>query len=81
MLKYTLLTLLIPYGLSINPAVIKESVASSNIENINTTVVGVLQNQLFPEGERQLADKEALQYRNAIMWGFKNQKKLVFQLE
>ena len=35
--------------LLLSPAIIKESVASSEIENINTTVEKVLQQQLFPE--------------------------------
>ena len=39
--------------LLLSPSVIKESVASSNIENINTTVEQVLQMQLFSEGERR----------------------------
>ena len=55
--------------LLISPAIIKESVASSNIENINTTVVDVLQNQLFPEDEQTQPDKEVLRYRDAILWG------------
>lgn len=62
--------------LLISPAIIKESVASSNIENINTTVVDVLQNQLFPEDERTIADKEVLRYRDAVLYGFSNLKKI-----
>ena len=62
--------------LLISPAVIKESIASSNIENINTTIVNVLQNQLFPETEQTQPDKEVLRYRDAIMWGFENLKKV-----
>ncbi|MFH0992143.1 MAG: Fic/DOC family N-terminal domain-containing protein [bacterium] len=38
--------------LLLSPAILKESVASSNIENINTTVEQVLQMQLFPENEQ-----------------------------
>ena len=60
--------------LLISPAVIKESVASSNIENINTTIVEVLQNQLFPEAEQRKPDKEVLRYRDAVLWGFENLK-------
>lgn len=58
--------------LLISPFVIMESVASSNIENINTTLVEVLQSQLFPEAEQRPADKEVLRYRDAILWGFEN---------
>ena len=58
----------------INPINIKESVASSNIENINTTIVKVLQNQLFPEAEQRAPDKEVLHYRDAVLWGFKHLK-------
>ena len=62
--------------LLLSPAVIKESVASSNIENINTTMEEALQAQLFPEAERKEPDKEVLRYRDAILWGFENLKKL-----
>lgn len=58
--------------LLISPSIIRESVASSNIENINTTLVEVLQNELFPEAERKAPDKEVLRYRDAILWGFKH---------
>src|SRR3989344_1826040 len=53
------------------PLVIRESVASSNIENINTTLEEVLQGQLFPEGERRTPDKEVLRYREALYLGNK----------
>jgi Fic family protein len=62
--------------LLLSPAVIKESVASSNIENINTTMEEALQAQLFPEAEQKKSDKEVLRYRDAIMWGFDNLKKI-----
>ena len=62
--------------LLLSPAVIKESVASSNIENINTTMEEALQAQLFPEAEQKTSDKEVLRYRDAKMWGFKNLKKI-----
>lgn len=57
------------------PVIIRESVASSNIENINTTLADVLQWQLFPEAEQRPPDKEVLQYREAMAWGFNNYKK------
>ena len=40
------------------PIMVRESVASSNIENINTTLANVLQGQLFPEVEQRPPDKE-----------------------
>ena len=58
-----------------SPAIIRESVASSNIENINTTLAEVLQWQLFPEAEQRLPDKEVLRYHTAMDWGFKNAEK------
>jgi len=62
--------------LLLSPAIIKESVASSNIENINTTVEKVLQMQLFSESEQRKPDKEVLRYREAVYWGFEQLKKL-----
>lgn len=58
--------------LLISPAIIRESVASSNIENINTTLIDALRGQLFPEAERPVPDKEVLRYREALFWGFNN---------
>ncbi|KXK13957.1 MAG: filamentation induced by cAMP protein fic [Chloroflexi bacterium OLB14] len=58
--------------LLMSPAIIRESVASSNIENINTTLADVLQWQLFPEAEQRQPDKEVLRYREAMNWGFDN---------
>ncbi|MBI2428373.1 MAG: Fic family protein [Ignavibacteriales bacterium] len=57
------------------PSMLRESVASSNIENINTTLTEVLQWQLFPESERREPDKEVLRYREAMEWGNKNVQK------
>lgn len=61
--------------LLIAPVIIRESVASSNIENINTTLADVLQWQLFPEDEQRQPDKEVLRYREAMNWGFNNYNK------
>ena len=58
------------------PFLIQESVASSNIENINTTVVEFIQGQLFPEDEQRAPDKEVARYREALLWGLKNLKTL-----
>ena len=62
--------------LLLSPAVLRESVASSNIENINTTVEQALQMQLFPEAQRRPPDKEVLRYRDAILWGYQSLNKL-----
>jgi Fic family protein len=58
------------------PTIIRESVASSNIENINTTLAEVLQWQLFPESEQRQVDKEVLHYREALLWGSEQLDKL-----
>lgn len=62
--------------LLMSPAITRESVASSNIENINTTLADVLQWQLFPETEQRQPDKEVLRYREAMQWGFENVERL-----
>jgi Fic family protein len=62
--------------LLLSPAIIRESVASSGIENINTTVEKVLEQQLFPETEQRIENKEVLRYRDAILWGFANMGKI-----
>jgi len=56
--------------LLLSPAILRESLASSEIENIHTTLIDVLQNQLFPEAEQRESDKEVLRYRDAVLWGF-----------
>ena len=56
--------------LLISPAVIRESIASSQIENINTTIQEVLQSELLPFDERRPEDKEVLRYREAVLWAF-----------
>ena len=55
--------------LLLSPAVLRESVASSSVEDINTTVEKVLQTQLFPEAEQRKPDKEVIRYREAVYWG------------
>jgi Fic family protein len=50
------------------PLLTRESVESSGIENINTTVAKVLENQLLPEDEQRAPDKEVLRYREALYW-------------
>jgi len=58
--------------LLLSPAITKESLASSEIENINTTIINVLENQLFPEDQQKQPDKEVLRYSEALHWGYKN---------
>jgi Fic family protein len=62
--------------LLLSPAIIQESVASSEIENINTTVEKVLQQQLFPESDQKAEDKEVLRYKDAVEFGFEKMAKL-----
>ena len=62
--------------LLISPAITRESVASSGIENIHTTVAEVLRADLLPDSERTGVDKEVLRYRDAIILGARELKKL-----
>ena len=62
--------------LLMSPAIMREAVASSNIENIHTTVAKALQMQLFPEAQQRQPDKEVLRYREAMLWGFSQLDKL-----
>lgn len=61
--------------LLLSPSIIKESLASSEIENIHTTLINVFQNFLIPEAERRPADKEVLRYREAVVFGSKELEK------
>ena len=61
--------------LLLSPAVIKDAVASSEIENIVTTMLDVLQNQIIEESEQRKPDKEVLRYREAVLYGFEELKK------
>lgn len=60
--------------LLLSPAIIKESLASNEIENIQTTLIEALQNALYSEAERDQPDKEVLRYREAVLWGFNEVK-------
>lgn len=61
--------------LLLSPAVIKDAVASSEIENIVTTMLDVLQNQVIDEADRRQPDKEVLRYREAVLFGFNEMQK------
>ena len=60
--------------LIISPSILRESLASSEIENIHTTLADVLQAQLLLDDAKSGsgADKEVLRYRDALMWGFEH---------
>ncbi len=62
--------------LLIEPLTVREAVASSGIENINTTVEEVFQASLFDESRITKAQKETLYYRDALLSGYEmlNQK-------
>lgn len=55
--------------LLLSPTVLREALASSEIENIITTLADVLQAQLFAEAEQHTADKEVLRYNHALSRG------------
>lgn len=63
-----------PYVL-MSAAITKESVASSSIENIHTTLESTLEGQVIPQSELRKPEKEVLRYREALYWGIENQKK------
>lgn len=60
--------------LLLSPAILQESVASSKIEAINTTVESAFQAQLFPEIKQKPSDIEVNRYSHAINWGYSNLK-------
>ncbi|MEK7171044.1 MAG: Fic family protein [Patescibacteria group bacterium] len=53
-----------------NPIYLKEALASSQIENINTTLIEVMQRQLTPSKKRD-ENTSVLNYYTAIQWGIK----------
>ena len=66
---------LIPnHEILISPLLIKESVESSAIENINTTTLKVLQSHALPAGSAKWAEKEVLHYHRAILRGYERLK-------
>lgn len=60
----------------IEPLSVKEAVASSGVENINTTVSEVFRAELFPDSETTDAQKETLHYKDALIegWGMTLQR-------
>ncbi len=64
------LTVVLPnYEVLIHPLLAKESVASNEIENINTTMMNFLQQEAIWPASLQGAEKEVQYYRSAIMYG------------
>lgn len=55
--------------LLLSPTVLREALASSEIENIVTTLADVLQAQLFSEAEQSTQDREVLRYNRALSEG------------
>jgi Fic family protein len=62
----------------ISPLLVRESLASSKIENINTTMEEIFQMELLPEKKRSGPAKEVLHYRDAMLYGLKVVKKKGF---
>lgn len=57
--------------LLIEPLTVREAVASSGIENINTTVEEVFQASLLKENKISKAQKETLHYKEALLNGYR----------
>ena len=56
--------------LLLEPLTVREAVASSGIENINTTVSEVFQAELFPIAEASKPQKETMHYKQALHFGY-----------
>lgn len=63
--------------LLVSPLLIRESVASSGIENINTTVYAVFEAEILEE-KRTGPAKEVLHYKDAMLEGLENVRKKGF---
>ncbi len=59
----------------LNSLYLQESINSSAVENIHTTIESALEDETKPEKERSLANKEVLNYRDALFAGKKSQEK------
>lgn len=57
--------------LLLEPFTVREAVASSGIENINTTVSDVFQAELFPLENAPRPQKETLHYKQALLHGYR----------
>lgn len=63
------------YEVFLTPLSIKESVKSSGIENIFTTTLDVLQGQLLPTNKIPKPEKEVLNYKQALLFGYQQIRK------
>ena len=59
-----------------NPLFVKEAVESSEIENINTTLLEVMQRQVAPDIESKTGSQLVVNYTIASMWATRNLEKL-----
>lgn len=59
-----------------NPIFLKEAVESSEIENINTTLLEVLQRQVTPNPQEVNSSQLVVNYLTATRWGIENVKKV-----
>lgn len=59
-----------------NPIFLKEAVESSEIENINTTLLEVLQRQVSPNTEERSSSQLVVNYVMANTWGLENIEKV-----
>lgn len=74
--KLDWLTLVLPnYEILIHPLLAKESIASNQIENINTTMIEFLQQEAIWSDKLSWAEKEVEYYRQAIQYWVKEIEK------
>lgn len=64
--------------LLVHPLLIGESVASSGIENINTTVREAFEAEILPQEKRVGPAKEVLHYKDALLFGLEQVKRRGF---
>ena len=58
-----------------NPLFVKEAVESSEIENINTTLLEVMQRQVAPDVESKTGSQLVVNYTTASRWAMRNLEK------
>lgn len=60
--------------LLLSPAIMREALESSGVENIITTLANVIQARLLPDAERDVNDREVIRYSQAINVGVERMK-------